>query len=166
MNDIDVLRKLRIGNGYDVHALVKGRKLILGGVEIDHSKGLLGHSDADVLVHAIIDAIVGALCLGDIGKLFPDNDPKYKGISSILLLEQVHIHIKDMGYEIINIDSVIMVERPKMAPHINFMRAKIAETLSIAVDRVSVKATTTEKLGFVGREEGIASSATILMYKK
>lgn len=166
MNNIDFLTKLRVGNGYDVHALVEDRKLILGGVEIEHSRGLLGHSDADVLVHAIMDAIVGVLCLGDIGKLFPDNDPKYKGISSILLLEQVHLHIKNMGYEIINIDSVIMAERPKMAPHINSMRRNIAETLSLDIDRVSVKATTTEKLGFVGREEGIASSASILMYKK
>lgn len=166
MDNIDILRKLRIGNGYDVHALVDERKLILGGVEIEHTKGLLGHSDADVLVHAIMDAIVGALCLGDIGKLFPDNDPKYKGISSISLLEQVYVHIKNMGYEIINIDSVIMAERPKMAPHIDNMRANIADTLDLEIDRVSVKATTTEKLGFVGREEGIASSASILMYKK
>lgn len=166
MTNIEVLKKLRIGNGYDVHALVDNRKLILGGIEIEHSKGLLGHSDADVLIHAIMDAIVGALCLGDIGKLFPDNDPKYKGISSILLLKEVHIHIGKMGYEIINIDSVIMAEHPKMAPHINDMRKTIAETLSIDIDRISVKATTTEKLGFVGREEGIASSASILMYKK
>ena len=166
MNEINILRRLRVGNGYDVHALVKGRKLILGGVEIEHSKGLLGHSDADVLIHAIMDAIIGALSLGDIGKLFPDNDPKYKGISSILLLEEVYNHVKNMGYEIVNIDSVIMAERPKMASHINSMRKNIADTLSLDIDCVSVKATTSEKLGFVGREEGIASSSSILMYKK
>lgn len=166
MNNIELLRKLRVASGYDVHALVEDRKLILGGVEIEHSKGLLGHSDADVLIHAIMDALVGALCLGDIGKLFPDTDPKYKDISSIYLLNEVYKYIKNMGYEIINIDSIIMAEKPKMAPHINTMRENIAKTLSIDIECVSVKATTTEKLGFVGREEGIASSASILMYRK
>ncbi len=166
MNNIDLLRNLRIGNGYDVHALVEGRKLIIGGLEIEHSKGLLGHSDADVLIHAIMDSIVGALCLGDIGKLFPDTDPKYKGISSMLLLENVYSHVKNMGYEIINIDAVIMAQRPKMAPHIESMRSNLSNLLKLDINRISIKATTTEKLGFVGREEGIASSASILMYKK
>lgn len=166
MNNIDLLRNLRIGNGYDVHGLVEGRKLIIGGIEIEHSKGLLGHSDADVLIHAIMDSIVGALCLGDIGKLFPDTDPKYKDVSSMLLLENVYTHVKNMGYEIINIDAVIMAQRPKMSPHIDSMRSNLSKLLKLDIDRISIKATTTEKLGFVGREEGIASSASILMYKK
>lgn len=164
--DISILKNLRIGNGYDVHQLVEGRDLIIGGKKIDHHLGLLGHSDADVLIHAIMDAIVGALNLGDIGKLFPDTDPKYKGISSVTLLENVSEHIKSLGYEIINIDSVIMAQKPKMAPHIDDMKMNIGKALGIPSDLVSVKATTTEKLGFVGREEGIASSASILLVKK
>lgn len=164
--DISILKNLRIGNGYDVHQLVEGRDLIIGGKKIDHSLGLLGHSDADVLIHAIMDAIVGALNLGDIGKLFPDTDQRYKGISSVTLLENVSEHIKSLGYEIINIDSVIMAQKPKMAPHIEDMKINIGRALGISPELVSVKATTTEKLGFVGREEGIASSASILLVKK
>lgn len=155
----------RIGQGYDLHQLQEGRKLILGGVEIPHTTGLLGHSDADVLVHAIMDAMLGALALGDIGKHFPPTDDKYKGISSILLLSHVKDLIASRGYGIVNIDSTILAERPKMLPHIVKMRENIAETLGIDVDRVSVKATTTEKMDSVGQELAIASEAICLLCK-
>lgn len=155
----------RIGNGYDVHKITTGRKLFLGGVEIEWDRGLLGHSDADVLLHAIMDAMLGALALGDIGKHFPDTDEKYRGISSILLLEHVNNLIQDKGYEIVNIDSIVMAEYPKLKPHIDSIREKISNNLGLEVDRVSVKATTTEKLGFVGREEGMAASAVVLLRK-
>ncbi|WP_255688503.1 2-C-methyl-D-erythritol 2,4-cyclodiphosphate synthase [Tepidanaerobacter sp. GT38] len=156
---------MRIGIGFDVHQLVEGRKLILGGVTIPFEKGLLGHSDADVLVHAINDALLGACALGDIGKHFPDTDPAYKDISSIKLLKRVKNLLSVHGYKVVNIDSVICAERPKLAPYIDEMRKNIAETLSIAVDRVSVKATTTEGLGFEGKGEGISAQAVCLIEK-
>lgn len=155
----------RIGNGYDVHKLVEGRKLILAGIEIPHHLGLLGHSDADVLVHAIMDALLGALALGDIGKHFPDTDEKYKGISSMELLKEVSKLIKNRGYEVVNIDSIVAAERPKLKPHIEQMRKNVAEVLEISVDKISIKATTEEKLGFTGREEGIKSYAVVLLKK-
>lgn len=157
---------MRIGSGYDVHKLVEGRKLILGGVEIEHSKGLLGHSDADVLVHAIMDAILGAAALGDIGKHFPDTDNKFKGISSMILLKEVFYLLDNKGYCIINIDTTIVAQKPKLAPYIDSMRKNIADVLNISVDDVNIKATTEEKLGFTGREEGISSSAVCLIDKK
>lgn len=156
---------LRIGNGYDVHKLVEGRKMIVGGVEISHHLGLLGHSDADVLVHAIMDALLGALALGDIGKHFPDTDEKYKGTSSIELLREVMNLVKEKGYDIVNIDSIIAAERPKFKPYINQMRENIAEVMETSIENISVKATTEEKLGFTGREEGIKSYAVVLLKK-
>lgn len=154
---------MRIGNGYDVHKLTENRPLILGGVEIDYEKGLLGHSDADVLVHAIMDALLGAAALGDIGKHFPDTDPKYSGISSIYLLKCVGELLRKNGFSISNIDSVIAAQKPKLAPHIEKMIKNIAEALSLEESRVSVKATTTEKLGFEGRGEGISAYAVCLI---
>ena len=154
---------MRIGNGYDVHALKEGRKLILGGVEIPHSMGLDGHSDADVLIHAIMDALLGAASCGDIGKLFPDNDDKYKGISSILLLKEVKKAIEKKGFSVVNTDSVIIAQSPKLAPYIEEMRKNIAEALETDVENVSVKATTTEHLGFEGRKEGISAMSVCLI---
>ena len=156
---------MRIGFGYDVHKLVEDRKLILGGVEVNFERGLLGHSDADVLVHAIMDSILGALALGDIGKHFPDTDNKYKDISSIYLLSQVFELMKDSGYTIGNIDATIAAQRPKLAPYIEEMRLNIAQTLHTSIDNINIKATTTEWLGFEGREEGI-SSYSVCMIKK
>lgn len=156
---------MRIGIGYDVHKLVEGRKLIIGGVEIPHEKGLLGHSDADVLLHTISDAILGALALGDIGKFFPDTDEKYKGADSLELLKEVGCMISKKGYIVGNIDSIIMAQAPKMAPHIDEMRKNIANALGIDVSQVGVKATTTENLGFEGRKEGISSQAVVLLEK-
>lgn len=154
---------MRIGQGYDVHKLVEGRKLILGGVDIPYEKGLLGHSDADVIVHAIMDALLGAAALGDIGKHFPDNDSAYKNISSIELMKKVSRLLKDNNYSIINVDSTIIAQKPKLAPFINEMRANIASALDINIDRVSVKATTEEGLGFTGEGLGIAASAICLI---
>lgn len=154
---------MRIGTGYDVHKLVEDRPLILGGVKIPHERGLLGHSDADVLVHAIMDAMLGALALGDIGKHFPDTDPAYKGISSIKLLEHVNDLCREKGYTVNNLDTVVIAERPKLAPYINVMRENIATALDIHVGQVSVKATTTEGLGFCGTGQGIAAQATTLL---
>lgn len=154
---------MRIGQGYDVHRLVEGRKLILGGVEIDYEKGLLGHSDADVLVHAIMDALLGAAALGDIGHLFPDNDPAFKGADSIELLKRVCSVIREHGFEIGNIDATVIAQQPKLAPFILLMREKIAAACSVEVSQVSVKATTEEKLGFTGSGEGISSSAVCLL---
>lgn len=154
---------MRIGNGYDVHKLVEGRKLILGGVDVPYEKGLLGHSDADVLIHAIMDALLGACALGDIGKLFPDSDAEFKDISSILLLKKVAEVLKRENYTIINIDSIVAAQKPKLAPYIQEMRSNIANALEIPVDCVSVKATTTEHLGFEGRGEGISSYAACLL---
>lgn len=150
---------MRVGMGYDVHKLVEGRDLIIGGVNIPHTLGLLGHSDADVLLHAIMDAILGAAGLGDIGKHFPDTDPQYKGISSIKLLEHVANLIEEKGYLVENIDATIIAQKPKMRPHIEQMEQNIAQALHISVDQINVKATTEEGLGFTGTEEGISSQA-------
>ena len=155
----------RIGNGYDVHKLVEERKLILGGVEIEHTLGLLGHSDADVLTHAIMDAIIGACALGDIGKLFPDTDEKYRGADSIMLLSKTVEFVESKGYKICNIDSILVAQKPKISPFIQKMRENIAKACKIDVDFVSVKATTEEKLGFTGREEGISAHAVCLVTK-
>ena len=154
---------MRIGTGYDVHRLTENRKLILGGVEIEYEKGLLGHSDADVLVHAIMDAILGAAALGDIGKHFPDSSEKYRDISSIVLLKEVAAIIDRSGYKIGNIDSTIIAQRPKVGPYIDRMRANIAGALGIDISQVSVKATTEEGLGFTGEGLGIASQAVCLL---
>ena len=154
---------MRIGQGYDVHRLVNGRKLILGGVEIEHALGLLGHSDADVLLHAISDALLGAAALGDIGKHFPDTDERYRGADSAKLLSLVGALLREKGYRIINIDSTVLAQAPKLAPHIPAMRQNIADALAISVDAVSVKATTEEKLGFTGTREGIAAQAICLI---
>lgn len=156
---------MRIGQGYDVHKLVKERDLILGGVKIPYELGLLGHSDADVLVHAIMDSLLGASALGDIGKHFPDTDPKYKGISSIKLLEHVGKLLKENNYSINNIDATIIAERPKMAPHIQTMRENISKALDIDLDKINVKATTEEGLGFTGAGLGISSQSITLLKK-
>ena len=154
---------MRIGTGYDVHALGEGLPLWIGGEQIPHTHGLIGHSDADVLLHAICDALLGAAALGDIGKHFPDTDPKYKGISSLKLLAHVGTLLRDHGYRIGNIDSTVVAQRPKLAPYIPTMRQHIADTLGIDIDRISVKATTTEHLGFEGRCEGISAQAVTLI---
>ncbi|MBR2959911.1 MAG: 2-C-methyl-D-erythritol 2,4-cyclodiphosphate synthase [Bacteroidales bacterium] len=154
---------VRVGTGYDVHALGEGLPLWIGGVRIEHTHGLIGHSDADVLLHAICDALLGAAALGDIGKHFPDTDPQYKGISSLKLLAHVGRLLAEHGYRIVNIDSTVVAQRPKLAPHIEQMRHNIADTLGLDIDRVSVKATTTEHLGFEGRMEGISSQAAALI---
>ena len=154
---------MRIGHGYDVHRLVPDRALILGGVEIPHETGLLGHSDADVLTHAVMDALLGAAALGDIGKLFPDNDPQYKGISSLLLLARVGERIAQKGYAIENIDVTMIAQRPKLAPHIPQMRENLTRVLGITLDQINIKATTEERLGFTGREEGMACHAVCLL---
>lgn len=158
--------KIRVGFGFDVHQLVLGRELWLGGIRLDFEKGLLGHSDADVLVHAIMDAILGALGQGDIGKHFPDTDPLYKGASSLKLLEHVGEILDSMGYKIGNIDSTIIAQSPKMSPYIGEMRKNIAEILSISIDQVNIKATTEEGLGFTGSGGGISSQAIALISKK
>lgn len=157
---------IRIGHGYDVHRLAEGRKLILGGVDIPHKTGLLGHSDADVVVHAIMDAMLGALALGDIGKHFPDNDPAYSGADSLLLLKRVTEIIAGNGYITGNIDSTILCQEPKLAPHILNMRENIANAIGCNVSQVSVKATTEEKLGFTGSKDGIATHAVCILIKK
>ena len=154
---------MRVGQGFDVHALVAGRKLVIGGVEIAHDKGLLGHSDADVLLHAICDALLGAAALGDIGKHFPDSDPAFKGIDSRELLRQVARLLADRGRRVVNVDATIIAEAPRMAPHIPKMVANIASDLGLQPHYVNVKATTTEKLGFTGRGEGIAAQAVCLI---
>jgi len=156
----------RIGNGYDVHKLVEGRKLILGGVDIPHTMGLLGHSDADVVVHAIMDAMLGALALGDIGQHFPDTDPEYEGADSMKLLAAVMNLIDGKGYKIENIDSQIVAQKPKLKPYIERMRENIATVLGTEVDRVSVKATTEERLGFTGDESGMKAYAVVLLSVK
>jgi 2-C-methyl-D-erythritol 2,4-cyclodiphosphate synthase len=153
----------RIGQGYDCHALVEGRKLIIGGVDIPHRVGLLGHSDADVLLHAITDSILGAAALGDIGKHFPDTDPDFKGADSRKLLKEAAKRVVASGYSIGNIDCTIIAQRPKMAPHIMHMRANIAEDLGVDISQVNVKAKTNEKLGYLGREEGIAAESIALL---
>lgn len=153
----------RIGQSSDIHQLAEGRKLILGGVEIEHTKGLVGHSDADALLHAIAEAVIGALGLGDLGKHFPDTDPKYKGISSLFLLEEVTRLMEQHGFKIGNVDALVMIERPKMAPHIAQMRKNIAGALHCDESQVNVKATRGEKLGYVGREEGVLAQAVVLL---
>ncbi len=157
---------MSIGHGYDVHRLVEGRKLIIGGVDIPHEKGLLGHSDADVLAHAISDALLGALALGDIGHLFPDNDPAYEGADSLWLMSQIAPLIKKAGYKISNIDSTVIAQAPKLAPHIQKMRENIAKALGIEAGAVSIKATTEEGLGFSGEKLGIAAHAVCLLEKE
>lgn len=154
---------MRIGHGYDVHRLVEGRRLIMGGVNIPYEKGLLGHSDADVLLHAISDALLGAAALGDIGKHFPDTDEKYKGADSLMLLKHVGELLKDKGYRVVNIDATIIAQRPKMAPYINTMRENTARVLNISVEDVNIKATTEEGLGFTGIGEGISAHAVCLI---
>jgi len=154
---------MRIGQGFDVHQLVSGRPLVVGGVEIPHDRGLLGHSDADVLLHAICDALLGAAALGDIGKHFPDADPRYKGIDSRELLRHVAALVKERGFRVENVDATIIAQAPRMAPHIPAMVANIASDLGIAASAVNVKATTTEELGFAGRGEGIAAQAICLL---
>ncbi|ACB49827.1 2-C-methyl-D-erythritol 24-cyclodiphosphate synthase [Crocosphaera subtropica ATCC 51142] len=156
---------IRIGNGYDIHRLVPDRPLILGGIKIPHSLGLLGHSDADALTHAIMDAMLGALSLGDIGHYFPPSDHKWAGADSLLLLQQVDELIQANGWQVGNIDSVIIAEQPKMKPHLQAMQEKLAHTLQINIDQVGIKATTNEKLGPVGREEGIAVYTVVLLVK-
>lgn len=157
---------MRIGNGYDVHRLVKGRKLILGGVEIPHMMGLDGHSDADVLLHALCDAILGACGAGDIGHHFPDTDPQWKNISSLVLLQKVGQLCAQRRFRIANTDSIIVAQKPKLAPFMNEMKKNIAATLAIDIDQVNLKATTTEHLGFAGREEGIAAYSVVLIEGK
>ena len=156
---------IRIGHGFDVHALAEGLRLVLCGVEIEHTKGCVAHSDGDVAIHAICDALLGALALGDIGKLFPDTDAKYKGIDSRRLLKEVVNIVADKGYTISNIDCSIAMQRPKLRPHIDLMRERLSEVVGIPADRISVKATTTERLGFEGREEGVSATAVTLLIK-
>ncbi|MGL5033768.1 MAG: 2-C-methyl-D-erythritol 2,4-cyclodiphosphate synthase [Microcystaceae cyanobacterium] len=160
------MTSLRIGNGYDIHCLVAGRDLILGGVKIPHHLGLLGHSDADVLTHAIMDALLGALALGDIGHYFPPTDPQWAGADSLKLLTQVYQLVTEKGWAIANLDTVIVAEQPKLKPHIATMKAKLAETLGIDPEQIGIKATTNEKLGPVGREEGIAAYSVVLLTLK
>jgi 2-C-methyl-D-erythritol 2,4-cyclodiphosphate synthase len=165
MSQTHSLPSIRIGQGFDVHQLVPGRKCILGGVDIPHHVGLLGHSDADALLHAICDALLGALALGDIGKHFPDTDPRFKGIDSRELLRHTAALIRERGWQVVNVDCTVMAQAPRIGPHAAKMIENIASDIGIAQDCVSVKATTTEKLGFVGREEGIAVSAVCLLAK-
>ena len=154
---------MRIGNGYDVHRLVEGRRLIIGGVQIDYPRGLMGHSDADVLLHAIIDAMLGAAALGDIGQHFPNNDPSLKNIDSGIMLQRVNRLLAEKNYYVVNVDSIVVAQRPKLAPYIFSMRQRIAELLELEIDRVSVKAKTEEGLGFTGNGEGIAAHAVVLI---
>lgn len=156
---------IRIGNGYDVHKLVFNRKLILGGVNIPHTKGLLGHSDADILVHAIMDALLGALALGDIGAHFPDTDSKYKDIDSLILLKYVYDLVKSKGYKLGNLDSIIAMQTPKLKPFIQKMRENVARVLEVDIEKISIKATTEEKLGFTGGELGVKSYCSLILIK-
>ena len=156
---------IRIGNGYDVHRLVAGRKLILGGIDIPHSTGLDGHSDADVLLHALCDALLGAVGAGDIGAYFPDTDSQWKGISSLILLEKVTVTCRDKGFEVSNIDTIIVAQKPKLAPFLPDMKKNISQAMAIDIGQINIKATTTEKLGFAGKEEGIAAYAVALLTK-
>ena len=157
---------IRVGHGYDVHALAEGLRLVLCGVEVEHYKGCSAHSDGDVAIHAICDALLGALALGDIGKLFPDSDMRYKGIDSRKLLKEVVKLVAERGYRISNIDCTIAMQRPKLRPHIDTMRLRLAEVVGIDAERISVKATTTEHLGFEGREEGVSATAVTLLIKE
>lgn len=157
--------QFRIGNGYDVHALAEGESLILGGIRIEHTKGTVAHSDGDVAIHALCDALLGALALGDIGKHFPDSSAEFKGIDSTILLKKVMELIRNQGYELSNADITIAMQKPKLAPFIPLMRERIAQVMNVETSAISVKATTTEKLGFVGREEGVEVYASVLVYK-
>lgn len=157
---------MRIGHGYDVHKLVSNRRLILGGIEIPHPLGLLGHSDADVLTHAIMDALLGAAGMGDIGQMFPDTDLRYQGADSILLLQQVKARLDQAGYQIGNIDATILAQKPKLAPYLESMRERLAQALNFAPERINLKATTEEHLGFTGREEGIAVHSVVLLFEE
>jgi 2-C-methyl-D-erythritol 2,4-cyclodiphosphate synthase len=157
---------LRTGVGFDVHAFVEGRKLILGGIEIKHNKGLSGHSDADAILHAVTDALLGSLSLGDIGAHFPDDDPRYKNADSTVFLKKANELVRNRGFFVNNIDVVVLLQQPKIAPYVRKMKDKIAKILDIGADRISIKATTTEKLGFVGREEGISVMAVATVVKK
>ena len=159
------MKDIRIGHGYDVHALADGLRLVIGGVELEHTKGCVAHSDGDVAIHAICDAMLGALALGDIGKLFPDTSAEFKGIDSKILLRRVCDVIEQKGYKVGNVDCTIAMQRPKLRPHIDTMRSTLASVIGIEVDRVSVKATTTERLGFEGREEGVSVHSVVLLYK-
>lgn len=154
---------MRIGHGYDVHQLVSGRALILGGVKLEHTLGLLGHSDADVLAHAVMDALLGAAALGDIGQLFPDSDPQYAGADSLQLLSNVSQRLQAAGYQVANVDATVIAQHPKLAPYIPQMRENLARAIGVAIGRVSVKATTEEHLGFTGRDQGIAAHAVALL---
>ena len=160
------MKDIRIGHGYDVHALADGLRLVIGGVELEHTKGCVAHSDGDVAIHAICDAMLGALALGDIGKLFPDTSAEFKGIDSKILLRRVCDVIEQKGYKVGNVDCTIAMQRPKLRPHIDAMRSILAAVIGIEVDRVSVKATTTERLGFEGREEGVSVHSVVLLYKE
>lgn len=160
------MSNLRIGHGYDVHRLVRERRLVIGGVEIEYEFGLLGHSDADVLLHAVMDALIGAMALGDIGRHFPDTEEKYKGISSMALLSHVYGLLLENGYSVVNVDATVVLQKPKLLPYIEKMRSNIAFALNVDVSAVNVKATTEEKLGFTGREEGISAHAVALIEKK
>ena len=157
--------EFRVGNGYDVHQLAPGLPLVLGGVKVPHTKGCVAHSDGDVLIHALCDALLGALALGDIGQHFPDTSDEYAGIDSKLLLARVVEMVRERGWEIVNVDNTLLAQKPKIAPYVPQMRQTLAEVMGIPVDRVAVKATTTERLGFVGREEGVAAYATCLLQK-
>jgi 2-C-methyl-D-erythritol 2,4-cyclodiphosphate synthase len=157
--------EFRVGNGYDVHQLAPGLPLVLGGVKVAHTKGCVAHSDGDVLIHALCDALLGALALGDIGQHFPDTSDEYAGIDSKLLLARVVEMVRERGWEIVNVDNTLLAQKPKIAPYVPQMRQTLAEVMGIPVDRVAVKATTTERLGFVGREEGVAAYATCLLQK-
>ena len=156
----------RVGNGYDVHQLAEGLPLVLGGVRIPHTKGCVAHSDGDVLIHALCDALLGALALGDIGQHFPDTSDDYAGIDSRILLARVAAMVRESGWEVVNVDGTLLAQKPKIAPHVPAMRQALADTLGLPLDAVSVKATTTERLGFVGREEGIAAHATCLLRRR
>ena len=156
----------RVGNGFDVHAFAEDRPLIIGGIEIPYEKGLIGHSDADVLLHTVADACLGAIGEGDIGRHFPDTEPNFKDADSAKLLQHVWKLVRNKGYKLVNIDCIVMAQKPKMAPHIEKMQERIAELLEAGMEQVNVKATTTERLGFVGREEGIASQAVVLLQKE
>ena len=160
------MKDIRIGHGYDVHALANGLRLVIGGVELEHTKGCVAHSDGDVAIHAICDAMLGALALGDIGKLFPDTSAEFKGIDSKILLRRVCDVIEQKGYKVGNVDCTIAMQRPKLRPHIDTMRSTLASVIGIEVDRVSVKATTTERLGFEGRGEGVSAHSVVLLYKE
>ena len=160
------MKDIRIGHGYDVHALAEGLRLVIGGVEIEHTKGCVAHSDGDVAIHAICDAMLGALALGDIGKLFPDTSAEFKGIDSKILLRRVCDVVAEKGYKVSNVDCTIAMQRPKLRPHIDTMCSTLAAVMGLDVDRVSVKATTTEHLGFEGREEGVSVHSVVLLYKE